>query len=62
MGRSTYTSKSDIRPDDGWRNPMQDLMFAALAALSLSAAALPAACTYSTIARDTLAKRARRTR
>jgi hypothetical protein len=49
--------KPDISPDDGWRIPMKDLLFAALAALSLSAAVLRAAYAARTIARDTATRK-----
>jgi hypothetical protein len=48
-GPSNHPSKPDIPPDQKWRIPMKNLILAAFAALSLSAAIAPlanAAATY----------------
>jgi hypothetical protein len=47
----------DISPDDGWRIPMIDLIFAALAAVSLSAAVLRSIYAARAISREALATR-----
>jgi succinate dehydrogenase hydrophobic anchor subunit len=49
--------KPDISPDDGWRIPMKELIFAALAALSLVAAVLHAAYAARTVARDAVTRK-----
>jgi hypothetical protein len=54
-------SKPDISPDWRWRIPMKNLILAAFAALSLSAAVVPAAFAHSTIAGDALATRMQQT-
>ena len=43
-----------------WRIPMKNLILAAFAALSLSAAVVPAAFAHSTIAGDSLATQTQR--
>jgi hypothetical protein len=53
-------SKPDIPPDGRWRVPMKNLFFAALAALSLGAATVPAFA-HSTVADDAVATRYQRT-
>ena len=42
-GSSTGPSKPDIPPDHRWRIPMKNMILAAFAALSLSAAIVPMA-------------------
>jgi hypothetical protein len=42
-GPSNHPSKPDIPPDQRWRIPMKNLILAAFAALSLSAAIVPLA-------------------
>jgi hypothetical protein len=63
---SLYPSKPDISPDRRWRIPMKNLFLAAVAALSLSAAVVPAANAAifhnnSTIAGDAAATRMQQT-
>jgi hypothetical protein len=56
-----YTpSKPDIPPDWRWRVPMKNLFFAALAALSLGVATVPAFA-HSTVADDAGATRYQQT-
>jgi hypothetical protein len=52
----------DISPDppERWRIPMKNLILAAFAALSLSAAVVPAAFAHSTVAGDSLATQTQR--
>jgi hypothetical protein len=59
---SVPASKPDISPDPmkRWRIPMKNLILAAFAALSLSAAVVPAAFAHSTIAGDSLATQTQR--
>jgi hypothetical protein len=59
---SVAASKPDISPDPmkRWRIPMKNLILAAFAALSLSAAVVPAAFAHSTIAGDSLATQTQR--
>jgi hypothetical protein len=56
------SSKPDIWPDpiERWRIPMKNLILAAFAALSLSAAVVPAAFAHSTVAGDSLATQTQR--
>jgi hypothetical protein len=61
-GPSLHPSKPDIPPDQRWRIPMKNLILAAFAALSLSAAVAPlaSAATFhngSTVAGDSAATR-----
>jgi hypothetical protein len=65
-GPSTDASKPDIPPDQRWRFPMKNLILAAFAALSLSAAVAPLAnaATFhngSTVAGDAAATRTQQT-
>jgi hypothetical protein len=65
-GPSLHPSKPDIPPDHRWRIPMKNLILAAFAALSLSAAVAPlaSAATFhngSTVAGDSLATRMQQT-
>jgi len=51
----------DISPDGRWRIPMKNMILAAFAALSLTAAIVPAANATSTIAGDAQATRLQQT-
>jgi hypothetical protein len=53
---SVGPSKPDIPPDHRWRIPMKNLILAAVAALSLTAAVIPAYA-HSTVAGDAQATR-----
>jgi hypothetical protein len=66
IGPLVGPSKPDIPPDQRWRIPMKNLILAAFAALSLSAAIAPlaSAATFhngSTVAGDSLATRMQQT-
>ena len=65
-GLTTHSSKPDIPPDQRWRIPMKNLILAAFAALSLSAAIAPlaSAATFhngSSVAGDSAATRFQQT-
>jgi hypothetical protein len=58
--RISRPSKPDILPDETWRIPMKNLILAAVAALSLGAAVVPAYAA-STVAGDAKATRMQQT-